>query len=45
MATKPELAINTSLKNMGGFVKLMLGALADLGKVTYSQIRRYEAFR
>lgn len=30
MATKPELQINTSLKSMGGFVKLMLGALGAL---------------
>lgn len=30
MASKSELQINTSLKSMGGFVKLMLGALGAL---------------
>ena len=30
MATKPELQINTSLKNLGGFTKLLLGALGAL---------------
>ena len=30
MATKPELQINTSLKNLGGLAKLLLGALGAL---------------